>query len=59
VNENKKEVNIMFELVQSSDFVKWLSLMERERPAMFARASAEELVDMYGGKMTSHQLTSW
>jgi hypothetical protein len=49
----------MFELVQSQDFVLWLSLMERERPAMFARASAEELVDMYGGKMTSHQLTNW
>lgn len=47
------------ELVQSSDFLSFLARIELHRPAMFRSATVEELVDLYGGKLSAHQLTSW
>jgi hypothetical protein len=62
VSENKKEVNIMFtflELCQQKDFIDFLEKTELGTPVFFNNAPALEIVEKFGGKLTSYQLTSW
>jgi len=44
------------DIINSPDFQDFLQKLEQGRPAMFMAASAEEILHLYSGKISSHQL---